>query len=173
MATPKNDSASIGERIRQRRTELGLKQSDVASELNMTMQAVSLWETGKVSPGGGTLSTLAKVLKCDISWLLEGRTGEEVFTEALEEHDKRRKERGTNGAILSIHNKTLREFIPANKLNNLPFAEGLYNLVQLYCELDTSRRADILLHTIEQWKEYNAEEVAKLDNLYRSIKDGD
>ncbi|HHS9742150.1 TPA: helix-turn-helix domain-containing protein [Raoultella ornithinolytica] len=171
METPTNPNSAIGARIRARRNELGLKQTDVAKELGMTMQAISLWENGKVAPGGNSISTLARVLKCDVSWLLEGVSTEENNKIILSNHDISRVERREKREIDTIQSKTLRSYIPEKYKEDLDYADDLHNLLMLFCDLDDSRRAGVLLHTIEQWKENTAEEVARVDRIYKTLKD--
>ena len=65
-----NDYAIIGERIRDLRNELGLKQDDVCSQLNITRQCLSHWENGHALPHNkATISKLASILHCDTAYL--------------------------------------------------------------------------------------------------------
>lgn len=171
METPMNSNASIGARIRARRTELGLKQADVAKELGMTMQAVSLWENGKVAPGGNSIVTLATILQCDVSWLLEGLTSEEKNEKILYDHEVNRKERRLKRLADSIQNKTLASFIPEKFKDDIDYLDDLNNLLMLYCDLNAPRRANALLHIIDLWKENTAEEIARVDDLYKNLKE--
>ena len=60
----------IAARIRERRRALGLRQEDVAAQLHVTRQAVSLWEQGRTEPDLATLAKLAQVLQCAPAELL-------------------------------------------------------------------------------------------------------
>lgn len=54
--------ASIGEQIRQARKLKGLTQEALASQLNLTRQAVSHWESGRTMPDAETLLKLSGLL---------------------------------------------------------------------------------------------------------------
>lgn len=171
METPLNSNAAIGARIRARRTQLGLKQADVAKELGMTMQAVSLWENGKVAPGGNIIVTLATVLGCEVSWLLEGVTRDEKEMENLYNHDVEIKKGKLKRVADSIQNKTIASFVPEKFKDDIDYLDDLNNLLMLYCDLNTPRRAEVLMYTIDKWKENTADEIARVDDLYRNIKE--
>lgn len=69
----------IGSRIAKARKDAGLTQADVADELNISYQAVSLWENEKAVPDIYNLLELAKLLEVSVSSLVEDR-GEYIFT---------------------------------------------------------------------------------------------
>ncbi|WP_237580415.1 helix-turn-helix transcriptional regulator [Candidatus Enterococcus leclercqii] len=50
----------LAEVIRKRRVDLGLTQQDIATELNVTRQAVSSWENNKTYPDIPTLIALSE-----------------------------------------------------------------------------------------------------------------
>ncbi|MDH5637098.1 MAG: helix-turn-helix domain-containing protein [Nitrospinota bacterium] len=60
----------IGGKIRRRREELGLKQADIASALQLTAQAVSKWERGENAPDITLLGQLCRILGVSVDWLL-------------------------------------------------------------------------------------------------------
>ena len=61
-----------GEKIRQRRDELGLTQQYLADKLNVTVQAVSQWENGRSQPDLDRVLLLAKLLRISADALLDG-----------------------------------------------------------------------------------------------------
>ncbi len=61
------------ERVLARRKALKLTQADIAKAIGVSKVSVSQWEKGDTSPKGENLYALAKVLKCDASWLLTGQ----------------------------------------------------------------------------------------------------
>ncbi|EMC0409423.1 helix-turn-helix domain-containing protein [Vibrio fluvialis] len=69
------------QRILARRKELGLTQTDVARATGVTKAAVSKWEKGDTFPKGESLFSLAKVLKCDVNWILKGHNSPEPIPE--------------------------------------------------------------------------------------------
>ena len=52
--------------LRRLRIKSRLTQSDVAKELNVTIQAVSKWEKGKSVPDVFLLLSLSRILNCEI-----------------------------------------------------------------------------------------------------------
>jgi transcriptional regulator with XRE-family HTH domain len=62
----------VGERIRIRRTELGLTQEDLAQQLAISYQQVQKYETGTNRISAGRLYEIAITLKTDISYFFEG-----------------------------------------------------------------------------------------------------
>lgn len=53
------------------RKRAGLKQSDVASILNIHQSAVSQWETGECSPSINLILPLAGIYKCSAEEILQ------------------------------------------------------------------------------------------------------
>lgn len=65
----------LNERIASRRKELGLSQGDIANAVGVNRVSVTNWESeGKngTAPKGKNLLLLAKVLRCDPAWLVDG-----------------------------------------------------------------------------------------------------
>lgn len=58
-----NFKKQIGEKIMQRRVELGLNQSDLAKSLKVDRSRISHWENGKILPSKKYREGLAKHLK--------------------------------------------------------------------------------------------------------------
>lgn len=67
---------TIAARVLSKRTELGLTQTELAEKAGTTQQAIVQLESGKTKRPR-YLPELAKALKCDIQWLLDG-TGSEL-----------------------------------------------------------------------------------------------
>lgn len=61
------------ERLRARREELGMTQSDLARKIGLTSQAVSAYENGVRRADGDIIAALADALDCSADYLL-GRT---------------------------------------------------------------------------------------------------
>ncbi|MDO6525421.1 LexA family transcriptional regulator [Motilimonas sp. 1_MG-2023] len=57
----------------ERRKELGLTQAETARAVGVSRVSIGQWEKGETSPKGENLHSLAKVLKCDPGWLLNGQ----------------------------------------------------------------------------------------------------
>lgn len=56
-----------GDFLRQRRSEMGFSQEELAQKIGSQHPIVSQWETGKRCPRGEKRRLLAKVLKCKTS----------------------------------------------------------------------------------------------------------
>lgn len=76
------ENRKIGEIISRRRKELGLTQSQLASSLNISFQAVSKWENNMAYPDIGTLPKLAMTLNTSIDSLLG-------YNSAVTDYDRR------------------------------------------------------------------------------------
>lgn len=64
---------TIGSRIAERRSQLGLTQEDLAKGAGVTAGAISLYESDKRTPSLDTLARLARVLKVNTDYLLGDR----------------------------------------------------------------------------------------------------
>lgn len=68
----KLDMIGIGERIKTRRKELGLSQTDIYERCDITSGALSKIENGKTTPSVIAFYKLSQVLECDMNWLATG-----------------------------------------------------------------------------------------------------
>ncbi|MGZ3376520.1 MAG: helix-turn-helix domain-containing protein [Phenylobacterium sp.] len=77
----------IGARMRTRRRQLGLSQSDLAEQLGVSFQQVQKYERGANRVAASTLLTAARVLGTSIAWLVgeetSGRDDDEDVFRAL------------------------------------------------------------------------------------------
>lgn len=62
----------VGERIRARRTELGLTQEQLANSLGISYQQVQKYETGANRVSAGRVYEMAQKLQIDVSFFFEG-----------------------------------------------------------------------------------------------------
>ena len=62
------DVTKLGARIKQRRTELGLTQKELAQAVNISNQLISKWETGEGIPSLEYLDALCKALQVEITY---------------------------------------------------------------------------------------------------------
>lgn len=74
------DKKIFGERIRARRSEIGLTQSELAEKLNVSFQAVSGWECGNTLPDLDNLCELSVIFGAPIDELLKERESADVPT---------------------------------------------------------------------------------------------
>jgi SOS-response transcriptional repressor LexA len=70
----------INERIKSKRKELKLTQSDVAKSIKVSRVSITQWELGDTSPNGENLNKLSKVLQTSVDWLLYGKINTENTT---------------------------------------------------------------------------------------------
>ncbi len=68
------DNISIGCRIKTRRKELKLTQTDIKQSVGISSGNMSDMENGKVLPTAWNLLRLSEVLKCSIDWILTGKS---------------------------------------------------------------------------------------------------
>ncbi|HID8088661.1 LexA family protein [Proteus hauseri] len=66
------NKTNISERIKLRRKELKLKQSDLGKKVGVSGSAISQWEGGITEPDGGNLIALASALGCTPEYLING-----------------------------------------------------------------------------------------------------
>ena len=66
------DMIGIGERIKTRRKELKLSQTDIYERCDITSGALSKIENGKTTPSVIAFYKLSQVLECDMNWLATG-----------------------------------------------------------------------------------------------------
>ena len=81
--------AYVGERIRERRTALGLTQDHLASALEISYQQVQKYETGANRVSAGRLYEVAKKLDVDMAFFFEG-LDEQTDVQPLEHGGKNR-----------------------------------------------------------------------------------
>lgn len=70
---------NLSERLAVARKERAMTQREVAERLNVSFQAVSLWERGETSPDLDKLVELASLYQVTTDWLLKGVKEENVF----------------------------------------------------------------------------------------------
>lgn len=77
--------ASIGARIRARRRQLGLNQTELAERLGVSFQQVQKYERGTNRVAASTLVAAAQALSTTVAWLVgeEGQAGDDDLYLAL------------------------------------------------------------------------------------------
>ncbi|AFJ47177.1 helix-turn-helix domain-containing protein [Shimwellia blattae] len=63
---------SIGQRVLQRRKEIGFNQRELGKAVGVSHSTVSLWESDTTAPKGKNLHTLSRILQCSPTWILFG-----------------------------------------------------------------------------------------------------
>ena len=114
--------AAIGARLRARRRQLGLSQSDLAERLGVSFQQVQKYEQGANRIAASTLAAAASALSTSVAWLV----GEDAH--AREEDDELFRALARPGAI-----EMLRAF------NAIPDAKTRSALLTLAQEMATHR----------------------------------
>lgn len=67
---------SIGSRIKERREELGITQTELAARLGISKGAVGNYETDANSPRASVMYKLFEILRCDANYLYQDEIGE-------------------------------------------------------------------------------------------------
>lgn len=73
--------ATVGERIRSRREELGWKQDDLASKAGISKSFLSDLENGKRNVGADKLLDIARALSLSLDYLMTGEVSKEQKAE--------------------------------------------------------------------------------------------
>ena len=75
---------TFSERLAMARKNSGMTQNDVAQQLEVSFQAVSLWERGETAPEIDKLADLAQLYQVTLDWLLTGKQEERVYVDFQE-----------------------------------------------------------------------------------------
>ncbi len=73
--------STLAERLVKTRKALRMTQQDIAERLDVSFQAVSLWERGETTPEIQKLPELAELYGVSIDWLLKGNTEEPIHVD--------------------------------------------------------------------------------------------
>lgn len=103
----KRVDAYVGERIRDRRTSLGLTQEHLASALQISYQQVQKYETGANRVSAGRLFELARILDIDVSYFFDGLNEQDEMT-PLDHGGKNRSAIELVRNFAAIENQTVR-----------------------------------------------------------------
>ena len=60
----------VGERLKELRTEKGIGQNKLASDLSLSNASISFWETGKQEPSASALLKLAQYFGVSVDYIL-------------------------------------------------------------------------------------------------------
>lgn len=74
----------IGRRIKERRKELKITQTQIQQETSVSSGNLSCIENGKYLPSAVALLELSKILNCSIDWILTGKSSISENTLALD-----------------------------------------------------------------------------------------
>ena len=73
----------MGNKIAQRRKDLGLTQNEFAEKLSVTRQTISRWEAGTVLPDIDKISDIASILQVSCDYLLKDEIEEDTISTAF------------------------------------------------------------------------------------------
>lgn len=129
---------SFAERLSSIRKESKMTQNEVAEKLDVSSQAVSLWERGETLPEISKLSEIATLFNVTTDWLLDGKKEENVyFDSTVELSDRLFNEEKmytyikTYAAIKRM-NQTLRVLPYARELHKDQFRKGKDKVPYIY-----------------------------------------
>lgn len=77
----------VGQRIRQRRKDLNITQTQIQQETSISSGNLSCIENGKYLPSAIALLELSKILDCSIDWILTGKSSISENVEILENEE--------------------------------------------------------------------------------------
>lgn len=63
----------FNERLKHRMKELGIKAVDITKRLKVSKGTVSQWVNGQAEPRGVNATALATMLRCNMTWLMQGK----------------------------------------------------------------------------------------------------
>lgn len=72
---------TIGQKLKQLRSEKGLTQKDLADQLHVSFQTVSKWENDENEPDISTLRELSKLYDCSVDYLINEEEDKEIKEE--------------------------------------------------------------------------------------------
>lgn len=67
-------SNMIGQRIKERRKELKITQTQIQKTTSISSGSLSCIESGKYLPSAVALMELSQILDCSVDWILTGKT---------------------------------------------------------------------------------------------------
>ena len=118
---PNPVDAHVGNRLRVRRTLLGLSQEKVGEAMGLTFQQVQKYERGANRIGASRLWDMSRILNCPVSY----------FFEEMDEDTAAASPRNANGPVASP-----REDDPLLQLETLELVRAYYNIT----DYDVRRR---------------------------------
>lgn len=77
----------IGQRIKERRKELKITQTQIQQETSISSGNLSCIENGKYLPSAVALLELSKILDCSIDWMLTGKSSISESTSILDNEE--------------------------------------------------------------------------------------
>lgn len=98
---------ALSNRLKERREQLGLKQSDIAKCLSITPSAIANYENGVSTPKADILFKIFDVLHCDANYLFQDEMSKNIYKDqaTAEEMEHIKKYR-----ILDAHGKEMVDF---------------------------------------------------------------
>ncbi|QKN82220.1 helix-turn-helix domain-containing protein [Scandinavium goeteborgense] len=131
---------TLGQRIKERRKQIGLSQNGLSKAAGVSDSTISLWESDNTAPRGANLHKLAAALQCSPTWVLFGDEdnspgeprvldAEQQLTEDEKEvlrlyralpESEQRNQIGELKARVENFNRLFTELLAARKRNNQP-----------------------------------------------------
>jgi SOS-response transcriptional repressor LexA len=106
----------ISKKVSSRRKELGLSQADLARAVGVSRGSVNKWEKGDISIKSNNLPPLAKALKCDVNWLLNGQESPDPKTAEPSNVEKGPKLQGSYPVISWVQAGDWSQIFEANRV---------------------------------------------------------
>jgi len=153
---------SVGPKIKEYRTKVGLTQKDLADQLHVTYQAVSRWENDEAEPSIDTLKEMCKIFNCSINELFEMEKKEEPKEEKVTVVEKVVVQEGK--PILAVCEKCNKPIYDGSDLNRVD--ETVHTRVGRSTRTDIERRIicnscnEARLQKLQEQKEQAEKEFA-------------
>lgn len=113
----------LSERLAIARKEKGMTQREVADKLEVSFQAVSLWERGETSPDIDKLVDLASLYQVTTDWLLTGAEEENLFIDFQDSLSDRLFDEGRMYTYIKTY-ASIKKLYQTSKV--LPYARELH-----------------------------------------------
>ncbi len=169
-----NGKVSMGKKIAKARKDAGLTQADIAEKLEISYQAVSLWETDRSVPDMYNLMELAKLLGVSVSSLVEDRDGYTFKTNkniydwnhmtSFVRHTSKAK--GYKNALKALDFALVAHDGQTRKKSDIPY---IYHPLNMACHVfamgvdDDAVISACLLHDVVEDTEYTLDELPVFD----------
>ena len=179
----------IGERIKERRKELGLTQSELAVKINpwLTTEAaphtqIAKWERGKATPETDTLIRLCNALDCDMDYILGRIDAPHRSTYDVAEQTGLSKDAAETLKLMKKENASEVLSILSDLISDIQFWYALKNIRNAKKDSlseadgpmsDTAQRAKLVLAVENKYRDYPGDTVISSEerrdmNLYHA-----
>nr|WP_279665276.1 helix-turn-helix transcriptional regulator [Ectobacillus ponti] len=162
----------MGQRIKERRKELGLTMTEVANETNLSQSAISMIENGLRQPTLQTITRLSQVLQYDFAQLLTMNQTTPVYTEE-------KADQGANDVLqiealqfqLPLQLLSIPQPLPDEELNRLVVSALLQEAQKIFQEEQVQKRLEqAVAHVLQADIERKQRELEQTIRIFKGIR---